>query len=51
MQNKKAQVQEVGGHTAQDQKQIRTSSGWILHPGSVNTKFYCRTRLLTIMID
>ena len=38
----KAQVQEVGDHAAEDQKQIRTSSWWINHPGSVHTKFYSR---------
>ena len=36
----KAQVQEVGDHAAEDQIQIRTSSWWINHPGSVHTKCY-----------
>ena len=33
-----AQVQEVGGHAPEDQKQIRTSSTWINHPVSVQMK-------------
>ena len=36
----KAQVQEVGGHAAEDQKRIQTSSWLLNHPGSVHTKFY-----------
>ena len=35
-----AQVQEVGGHAPEYQKQIRTSSTWINHPVSVQMKFY-----------
>ena len=35
-----AQVQDVGGHAPEDQKQIRTSSTWINHPVSVQMKFY-----------
>ena len=31
---------KVGGHAAEDQKQILTFSWWIIHPGSVHTKFY-----------
>ena len=38
----KAQVREVGGHSAEDQTQIRTCSWWINHPGSVHMKFYSR---------
>ena len=51
MQSGKAQVQEVLGHAAQDQKQIWTSSLWITHPGSVHKKCYSRNRLLTVVID
>ena len=40
MQSGKAQVQEVGGHAAEDQKQIETSNMWINQPGSVQRKFY-----------
>ena len=40
MQSGKAQEQEVGGHAAEDRKQIWTSSWWISHPGSVHIKFY-----------
>ena len=40
MQIEKAQVQEVGGHAADDQKQIRTSNTWINHRGSVQIQFY-----------
>ena len=40
MQSEKAQVQEVGGHAADNQKQIQTSSWCINHTGSVHTKFY-----------
>ena len=40
----KAQVQEVGGHVAEDQTQIRTCSWWINHPGSVHKSF-------TVVID
>ena len=42
IQGGKAQVQEVGGHAAEDQIQIRTSSWLINHQGSVHTKFYSR---------
>ena len=38
----KAQVREAGGHSAEDQTQIRTCSWWINHPGSVHMKFYSR---------
>ena len=31
---------EQSGHAVKDQKQVRTSSWWITHPGSVHTKFY-----------
>ena len=52
MQSGKAQVQEVLGHAAQEQKQIQTSSLWINHPGSVHKKFYSRNyRLMTVAID
>ena len=35
MQIGKAQVQDVGGHAAEDPKEIQTSSWWISnHPGS-----------------
>ena len=37
---KKPKYKKVGGQAAEDQKQIRTSSWWINHPGSVLTKFY-----------
>ena len=37
MQSGKAQVQQVEGHAAGNQKQIRTSSWWINHSGSVHT--------------
>ena len=47
----KAQVKAVGGHAAEDEKQIRTFSWWINHPGSVHTKFYSRNRPLTVVID
>ena len=40
MQSGKAQVQEVGGHAIEDQKQIRTSDMWINLRGSVQMKFY-----------
>ena len=43
VQSRKAQVQEVGGHATENQKQIRTSNWWISHPGSVHTK--CNTKL------
>ena len=35
----KAQVQEVGGHAAEDPTQIQTSSWCINHPGSGQLKF------------
>ena len=34
---KKPEYKKVGGQAAEDQKQIRTSSWWINHPGSVHT--------------
>ena len=34
---KKPKYKKVGGQAAEDQKQIRTSSWWINHPGSVHT--------------
>ena len=37
-----AQVQALGSHAAEDQKQIRTSNWWINRSASVHTKFYCR---------
>ena len=37
---KKPKYKKVGGQAAEDQKQIRTSSWLINHPGSVHTKFY-----------
>ena len=40
IQIEKAQVQEVGGHAAEVQKQIQTSSWWLNYPGSVQMKFY-----------
>lgn len=40
MESGKAKVQEVGGHAADDQKKIQTSSWCINRPGSVHTKFY-----------
>ena len=43
-------VQEVGGHAAADQNQIRTSSWWINHPVSVHTKFYSRDWLIQSII-
>ena len=36
----------VGGHAAEDQKQIRTSSWQINYPRSVHTKFYSRDGLI-----
>ena len=36
----KLKYKKVGGHAAEDQKQIRTSSWRINHPGSVHMKFY-----------
>ena len=42
----KAQVEEVGGYAAEDQKQIRTSNWGINHPGSVHTRFYSRDWLI-----
>ena len=36
----KLKHEKVGGHAAEDQEQIQTSSWWINHPGSVHTKFY-----------
>ena len=44
-----AKVQELGGYTDQDQKQIWASSWWINHSGSVQTNFYSRNRLLTVV--
>ena len=38
----KAEALEVGGHAAEDQKQIWTSSTWINHTGSVHVKCYSR---------
>ena len=35
----KAQVQEAGGHAAEDQTQIQTTSWCINHPGSGQMKF------------
>ena len=46
-----APAQEVGGHEADDQKQIRTSSCLINHPGSAHTKFYSHNRPLTVLIN
>ena len=40
VQSEKAQVQEVLGHAAEDQNQIRTSCWYISSPGSVHTKLY-----------
>ena len=51
MQSGKAQAHEVGGHAAKDQKQIRASSWWIIHPGSVHTKFYSHNSPLTVVFD
>ena len=42
IQSRKAWVQEVGGHAAEDRKQIRTSSWRINHFGSAHTNFYSR---------
>ena len=33
---------KVGGYAAEDQNQIRTSSWYVNHPGSVHVKFYSR---------
>ena len=38
----KLKYKKVGGHAADDQNQILTSSWEINHPGSVHTKFYSR---------
>ena len=50
IQGGKPQVQEVGDYAAEDQKQIRTSSCWIYHPGSVHTKFFSRDWLIQPII-
>ena len=38
----KLKNKHVGGHAAEGQNQIGTSSWGINHPGSVHTQFYCR---------
>ena len=38
----KLKHKKVGGQAAEDQNQIRISSRWVNHPGSVRTKFYSR---------
>ena len=40
MQSGKAQVQEIGGHAAEDQKQSRPFNTWISNPGSIQMTFY-----------
>ena len=40
MQSGKVHLQQVGGHTAEGQKQIQPSRWRINHPGSVHMKFY-----------
>ena len=50
IQSGKAQVQVVGGHAAEDQKQIRIYSWWIHHLGSVLTKFYSCDSLIQSII-
>ena len=47
----KLKNKKVGGHAAKDQNQIRTSSWWIDHPGSVHTKFYSRDWLIQFTIN
>ena len=42
--------QEVVGHAAADQNQIRTSSWWINHPVSVHTKSYSHDWLIQSII-
>ena len=44
----KLKHKKVGGHAAEDQKQIQTSSWWINHPGSVHMKFYSSDSLTII---
>ena len=46
----KLKYKKVGGHAAEDQKQIRTSSWWINHPGSVHMKFYSHDWLIQSII-
>ena len=46
----KLKYKKVGGHAAEDQKQIRTSSWWLSHPGSVHAKFYSRDWLIQSII-
>ena len=50
MQSRNSQGHEVGGHSAKDQKQIRTSSWWTNHPGSVHTMFYSRDWIIQSII-
>ena len=50
MQSGKAHLQQVGGYTGKDQKQIQTSRWWINHPGSVRMKFYIRDWLTQSII-
>ena len=50
IQSRKAWVQEVEGHAAEDQKQVQTPSWWINHPGSVLTKFYSHDWLIKFII-
>ena len=51
MQRRKAQAQELGGHSAKDQKQIWTSSWWINHPGSIHTKLINAIQQLLVKND
>ena len=41
---------KVGGYAAEDQNQIRTSSWYVNHPGSVHVKFYSRDWLIQSLI-
>ena len=42
----KLKYKKIGGHAAEDQKQIRTSSWQINYPGSVHKKFNSRDWLI-----
>ena len=47
---KKLKYKNVGGHAAEYQKPIRTSSWWINYLGSVHTKFYSGDWLIQSII-
>ena len=50
MPSEKPKYKKVGGEAAEDQKQIRTSTLSIKHPGLVHTKFYRRHWLIQSFI-